>query len=85
MSEEKNKNSKLLKFEIDIQPDNKIEIKKEKITFIKVFFTAILFLTSLFFCMTIYTSIQIKLLNSENEKLELENKRIQEYIKKKII
>ena len=83
MSEEKNKNSKLLKFEIDIQPDNKIEIKKEKVTFIKVFFTAILFLTSLFFCMTIYTSIQIKLLNSENEKLELENKRIQEYIKKK--
>ena len=82
MSEERI-NSKFLKFEIRLPSDKTIEIKKETITFIKVFFTTIIFLTSIFFCITIYTSIQIKILHSENKKLEFENTRIQEYIKKK--
>ena len=82
MSEE-TKNSKFLNFETEIESDKKLEIKKEKISFIKVFFSTILFLTSIFFCITIYTSIQIKIINSENKKLENENTRIQEYIKQK--
>ena len=82
MSEE-TKNSKFLKFEMELESDKKLEIKKEKISFIKVFFSTILFLTSIFFCITIYTSIQIKIINSENKKLENENTRIQEYIKQK--
>ena len=82
MSEE-TKNAKFLNFETEIESDKKLEIKKEKISFIKVFFSTILFLTSIFFCITIYTSIQIKIINSENKKLENENTRIQEYIKQK--
>ena len=81
MSDEANsKKTKLLNFDMEISSHSKITIASEKITFSKIIYSSLILLTSIFLCITLYTSFQISSLNKENKDLKMENKNLQKYI-----